>query len=215
MNPWLPVAERIPNSHTAGLPMSGGGHYATHHITVTPKGSYSGAKAALIREGFEPTLTVDPVLGKIGQFIPGNRGAYAMEHTTAETNTLGAVHVQIEWVWPDMSQDITKAPHFDWCWEHVVAFLREWGVPDEWPFGFHSSSRSVTTWKKPGHNGHKNAPGNSHSDNLPAQYQPAWPGKPSRKKLRARARSAAFRARHPHQTSRFKKVSTHHAQRST
>lgn len=197
MNVWLPGAERIPGPHSAGLPMSGGGHFCTHHITVTGKGSYDGAKAALLREGYEPTLLVDPVTGKIGQFLPANRGGYALEHTTAETNTAGAIHVQIEWVWPDMRQDITKAPHFEECWTRVVTWLDSLGVPREWPFGFHSSSRDVKTWQVSGHRGHVNAPGNTHVDNLPAKQQPAWPSTltPQRRRLTARLHRLRHRIR--------------------
>lgn len=187
MNLWLPGAERIPNPHGLGLPMLGGGHFCTHHITVTGEGSYDGSKRALLNEGYEPTLLVDPVLGKIGQFLPGDRGGYALEHTTAETNTAGTIHIQIEWVWPDMQHDITKAKHFDECWQRVVHWCDELGIPREWPFGFHGTSRDVATWQRSGHRGHVNAPGNSHVDNLPALVQPAWPveAKPATHKVAA------------------------------
>jgi hypothetical protein len=184
VNLWLSGAERIPGPHANGLSMDGSaGKFCTHHITVTPKGSYDGVKGALIREGYEPTLLVDPVLGRIGQFFPANRAGYALEHPsgTPTTNTEGTVHVQIEWVWPAMWRrfhpglDITHAKHFAWCWRQVVVFTRQLGIPDVWPFGFHSTSRDVTIWRTSGHRGHVNAPHNSHVDNLPAAKAPAWP----------------------------------------
>lgn len=181
---WLKGAERIPDPiHGAGLAMDGGkGRYVTHHITVTSKGSYDGAKSVLLHERYEPTLIVDPTLGKIGQFLPANRGGYALEHNGPTTNTEGAVNIQIEWVWPSMADDITKAPHFAECWEAVVRFARNNGVPDVWPFGFHSTSKDLGKWRTSGHRGHINAPGNSHSDNLPAKHQPAWPSQPQRRR---------------------------------
>ena len=155
--------------------MLGGNALCTHHVTVTPKGSYDGAKAALLREGFEPTLIADPVAGKVGQFLPADRGAFALEHNGPATNTEGRIHVQVEWVWPSMSLDITKAAHFDDMWRAIVTWLDQLGVPRTWPFGFASTSRSAATWRKAGHRGHVNAPGNTHVDNLPAVKRPAWP----------------------------------------
>lgn len=176
MNVWLPGAERISGKHAGGLTMLGGNALCTHHITVTGRGSYSGTKAALLSEGYEPTLILDPTTGRAGQFLPANRGAFALEHATAPTNTEGRIHVQIEWVWPAMAGDITQAPHFAALWDELIPWLRQLGVPDVWPFGFTSTSRNARTWKKGGHRGHINAPGNSHVDNLPARRQPAWPG---------------------------------------
>lgn len=175
---WLPGAERISGVHSAGLPMNGNpGHYFTHHITVTPKGSYEGAKNVLLHERYEPTLVLDPVAGKRGQFLPGNRGAYALEHLSGEpeTNMEGQIHIQCEWVWPSMDEDITRAPHFEAQWQAVVEWARQLGVPDAWPFGFKSTAKTLSKWRTSGHRGHVNAPGNSHSDNLPAPTRPAWP----------------------------------------
>jgi len=197
---WMPGAERIPNAHSAGLPMDGAkGRYMTHHITVTPKGSYAGAETALCREGFEPTLVIDPMTNKRGQFLPANRGGYALEHNGPDTNTEGEIHVQIEWVWPSMDEDITTAPHFAECWRDVVAFGRQLGIPDAWPFGFHSTAKTLSKWQTSGHRGHINAPGNTHTDNLPAKRKPAFPAamKPAvRKRLLVELAAALHRVRH-------------------
>jgi hypothetical protein len=122
VNVWLPGAEHIKGKHSVGLPLSGGNCLATMHITASPKGSYKGTRDYLVRMGFEPTLILDPTTGERGQFLPGNRGAYALEHPagTPATNTAGSIHVQVEWVWPDMRQDITKAPHFAEQWADLV-----------------------------------------------------------------------------------------------
>ena len=183
MNLWLPGAEKIRGPHQNGLTLLGGNCLATMHITASPKGSYRGTRDYLVRMGFEPTLILDPTTGDRGQFLPGNRGAYALEHPsgTPATNTEGRIHVQVEWVWPDMRQDITKAPHFAEQWRDLVAWLDALGVPREWPFGFSSSSKNAATWRKGGYRGHVNCPSNSHVDNLPAATQPAWPLSPARR----------------------------------
>lgn len=195
MNVWLPGAEHIKGKHSVGLPLSGGNCLATMHITASPKGSYKGTRDYLVRMGFEPTLILDPTTGERGQFLPGNRGAYALEHPagTPATNTAGSIHVQVEWVWPDMRQDITKAPHFAEQWADLVAWLDELGVPRDWPFGFHSSAKTLRLWLEGGYRGHVNCPNNSHVDNLPAKTQPAWPLTPAD---RRRLRSRLHRLRH-------------------
>lgn len=190
----FPGAEQIRGPHSAGNPMGGGNCLLTNHITVTGKGSYTGTKAALLREGYEPTLLLDPTLGLAGQFLPATRGAYALEHNGPPTNTEGKIHIQVEWVWPDMRQDITKAPHFRELWEALVWFADAHGVPREWTFGFTSSSRDPVRWRKGGWRGHVNAPGNSHVDNLPADIAPTWPV--NRHRLRLRLQAARRKVRH-------------------
>ena len=177
----MPGAERIPGKHSGGNPMLGGNALCTHHITVTPQGSYAATKAALLREGFEPTLLLDPVGGHRGQFLPANRGGYALQHNGPPTNTEGKIHVQIEWVWPAMPSllhpnDITKTPHFAAQWHDLILWLDQLGVPRAWPFGGPlATSRDPATWRHGGHRGHRNAPGNSHVDSLSVRKAPAWP----------------------------------------
>lgn len=188
MNLWLPGAERIPTTH-AGSSMVGGPAMCTHHITVSAKGSYNAIRGYLVSKGYEPHLLLDPTTGQRGQYLPANRSAYALEHPsgTPETNRQGAVNVQIEWVWPSMADDITKAPYFADIWADLIPWLEQLHVPSIWTFGYGSRSRSATTWRKGGHRGHVNAPGNSHVDNLPAPFPPRWHGvSPERKRLRHR-----------------------------
>lgn len=181
MKLWLPGAENIPGPHqTGGSMMVGGPGICTHHITVSPKGSYNSIRGYLVRMGYEPTLILDPTTGQMGQYLPANRSAFALEHPAGqpETNRQGKVNVQIEWVWPSMSEDITRAPHFAAIWAVLVPWLEQLGVAPVWTFGFGSKSRDALMWKKGGHRGHVNAPANSHVDNLPAAKPPPWRSKP-------------------------------------
>lgn len=175
MKLWLPGAERIPTDHVGGL-MLGGPGICTHHITVSSKGSYNFIRGYLVSKGYEPTLLLDPTTGQMGQYLPADRSAFALEHPTGmpETNRQGKVNVQIEWVWPSMSEDITKAPHFDAIWAVLIPWLEQLGVASVWTFGFGSTSRDALTWKKGGHRGHVNAPANTHVDSLPAVKPPPW-----------------------------------------
>jgi hypothetical protein len=157
--------------------MLGGECMVTHHVTGTGKGTFDGTSAFLVRMGYEPTLLLDPWTGERVQYLPANRSAYALEHPAGqpETNRQGKVHVQIEWLWPAMSADITKAPHFAELWADLIPWLDDLGIPRRWPFGFTSTAKTLSKWTQGGHRGHVNAPGNSHCDNLPAPRQPAWP----------------------------------------
>lgn len=181
MNLWLPGAERIPTKHT-GSSMVGGPAICTHHVTVSPRGSYNFIRGYLASKGYEPTLLLDPWTGERAQFLPANRSAYALEHPAGmpETNREGSVHVQIEWLWPAMpnqyhANDITKAPAFADLWADLIPWLEELGVPSRWTFGGPlNTSKDPKVWKVGGHRGHRNAPGNSHVDSLSCRKPPAW-----------------------------------------
>lgn len=152
--------------------MIGGEAKVTHHITTG--GSYDFLKGYLVQIGYEPTLLVDPVHGNIAQFLPASRGAYALKHTTYQTNDQGSVNIQIEWMWDSMSNlTIDKSPKWAEVWGKVLAFARANGVPDHIPFGSINtqSSRDENLWVKGGHACHFNAPGNDHSDGLPVSTE--------------------------------------------
>jgi len=157
--------------------MVGGNALCTHHITASSKGSYPAVSRYLVKMGFEPTLNLDPTTGQRGQYLPANRSAYALEHPAGqpETNREGSVNVQIEWVWPSMTDDITKAPHFAAIWADLIPWLEALGVPSLWTFGNPAAtSRDAKVWRKAGHRGHKNAPANTHVDSLPCKTSPPW-----------------------------------------
>jgi hypothetical protein len=168
----FPHAEKVRGYNSLGLSMVGGPSKVTHHITVSGKGTSGTVIDLLKRENFEPTLLLDPYEGGRYQFLPPNKGAYALEHPAGmpETNRQGKVHIQIEWLWKDMSDNISRAPYFMGLWADVCAWSFAWGVPHHWPFGGPLvTSRSASIWKEGGHAGHRNAPGNTHVDSL------AWP----------------------------------------
>jgi len=174
---WLPGATKINGPHSQGGTMAGGEGLCTHHITVTPTGSYGATREFLLKMGYEPTLILDPTTGERGQFLPANRSAYALEHPSGqpETNRQGSVHVQIEWLWPSMAKDITKAPKFAELWADLIPWLEQLGVPSLWTFGSPlNASRDPKLWVKGGHRGHRNAPANSHDDSLPCKTPPPW-----------------------------------------
>jgi hypothetical protein len=167
---WMPGAERVAGAQSGG-DLVGGPAKATHHITTG--GSVDFLKGYLVQKGFEPTLLADPVSGRIAQFLSASRSGYAMKHPAGSPNTnrQGSRHIQIEWCWDSMDHlTITSAAKWPQVWGKVLAFCRANGVPDAVPFGsFMSSSRDPQLWGKGGHAGHRNAPGNDHSDSLPVQ----------------------------------------------
>jgi hypothetical protein len=181
-DPWLPGANHVPGNHAAGLSLVGGNCLLTHHITVSPKTSFASTRDYLVHEGYEPTLLLDPWEGHRAQFVPGDRGAYALMHPAGcpETNREGRIHIQVEWLCPDMNTDITTAPHFAGQWRDLCVWSHALGVPYVWTFGHPlNTSRDPQTWKRGGHRGHRNAPDNDHVDSLPCVKPPAWPAAPA------------------------------------
>lgn len=172
MQDWLPGAEVIGGPHQDGGSMVGGPYKMTHHITTG--GSFDFLKGYLVEKGYEPTLLIDPIYGRIGQFLPASRSAYALEHNGApETNRMGVVNIQIEWCWNTMDDPtITNAPKFWDVWKAALSFARANKVPDYLPFtSFYSTSRDSGLWQQSGHAGHRNAPNQfqGHTDSLPVR----------------------------------------------
>lgn len=169
---WMPGAERVKGAQPGLTGMLGGPCKVTHHITTG--GGFDFLTGYLVQRGFEPTLIVDPVSGRIAQFLPATRGGYALQHTTAPTNTQGACNIQIEWCWNTMSDlTIDKAPKWDEVWGRVLEFARANNVPDRIPFGSINTltDRDPAKWIQGGHACHFNAPGNTHVDGLPVSSE--------------------------------------------
>jgi hypothetical protein len=167
MNLWLPGVDRIPGPHANGNPMTGGPRRAcTWHRTVG--GTYASNRSYLVQKGFEPTVLWDPWTGQLGQFLPADRGAYALRHIgDPPTNTLGTVHVQIEVVDRGSLIHLTDTPLKGW--PTLRAWLTQLGIPETLPAGPMlplGQHRSATTavWSKSGHFGHCHAPENDHTD---------------------------------------------------
>ena len=164
---WMPGAERVPGAQ-AGLTMNGGPAKVTHHITTG--GDFDFLTGYLVRLGYEPTLIVDPVSGRIAQFLSAANGGYALEDRTVPTNAQGSRHIQIEWCWVSMTDlTIDSAPKWHEVWGRVLDFCRANGVADAIPFGKINAltDRDPAKWVQGGHACHLNAPGNSHVDGLP------------------------------------------------
>ena len=177
---WMPGAERFWNAQSGGNTV-GGEAKVTHHITTG--GGFDFLEGYLIARGYEPTLLVDPVSGRIGQFLSAANSGYALRVNGPETNRQGSRHIQIEWCWDRMAnRTLDHAPKWAEVWHRVLDFCRQNGVPDHKPFGSlaTASSRDPALWVKGGHACHFNAPGNDHSDGLPVSdesklWTPAGP----------------------------------------
>jgi hypothetical protein len=165
---WCPGAEKIPGSNQGGSgPMTGGPPRVVWHRTVG--NDYKGNRDFLRREGYEPHLLWDPTTGELGQFIPADRGAFALQHTgTQQTNRMGSYCIQIEVADHGKTWDITSTEMVGL--PKIIDWLRSLGVPDTLPAGpmadlGHSGKRSPKIWgSKGGHYGHCHVPQNDHTD---------------------------------------------------
>jgi hypothetical protein len=174
---WLDGAERVAGAQAGGT-MVGGPPRVVHHITadaLDPRPSFDGVRDYLVRAGFEPHLLVDPFTGRIAQFLPFTRSAYALMHTagTAETNRQGSACIQVEWyfsrgltVGGKTYASLADTPMHGLA--QVLTVARSWGVLDAWPAGkpqWSGSPRDLGTWlRRSGHYGHCHVPGNDHID---------------------------------------------------
>ncbi|MFE7837762.1 peptidoglycan-binding protein [Streptomyces sp. NPDC057474] len=146
-----------------------------HHTTESPAGGkYLEAVASyLIEVAAEPHLVYCPVTDRVGQFGPLHHSARALRNDgSRRTNREGRVCVQIEVLgrasrpWTD-GWDPREKPG----WQGILAAIRSWGVPDDWPMGSPvphpggSAPRTRSVWQSEGgHFGHCHVPGNDHGD---------------------------------------------------
>lgn len=160
--------------------MAGGPPRVTHHITwdaLDSKGrqpSFDAVRNYLVSAGFEPTLMVCPFTGRIAQFLPANRSAFAVQNKPGgvETNRQGSVNVQVEWFFTpgcvvngNKYAALTDTPMRGLA--EVMTLARSWGIPDVWPLGVPDwrSRRDANVWtQQAGHYGHSQVPENSHTD---------------------------------------------------
>lgn len=184
---WLAGAERVTGGHAGGA-LAGGPPRVVHHITwdaltAGRQPSFGAVRDYLLRAGFEPHLLVDPFTGRIAQFLPFDRSAYALEHPagTPETNRMGAACIQVEWFFTpgcvrDGRQYATLADTPMAGLDQVLAVARAYGVPDVWPQGmpdWTGKRRGPVTWQyHAGHFGHSQVPNNSHTDPGPLRPFP-------------------------------------------
>lgn len=176
---WIPGAERITPSAPGGT-MSGGKPRVTWHTTEADPGTAS-VWAAMIRvlkgKSAEPQVLYDPLTDRLGQFIPLSLSGRALRNDgTLRTNRTGLVNIQIEVIG-------RSAKPFTSYWKPgknfraLMAAIRSWGIPDDWPAGdpprfiadpphnVPESPRFRTLWLgHAGHYGHSQVPGNDHGD---------------------------------------------------
>ncbi len=183
---WMSGAERRPEGN--GGSMAGGPARAVWHITWDSLGkggkqpAFDNIAGYLQSVNYAPHLMWDPWTGRIVQFYPANQSARALAHPagTAETNRMGRVCIQIEVFFsPGAVRDGRKyATVADTPCKglpEIMAWLRSWGVEDEWPSGWprwSGNSRNAANWRnRSGHFGHCHVPANDHTDPGP---MPRW-----------------------------------------
>jgi hypothetical protein len=177
---WVPGAERVPGPHSRGGTMAGGPPRMVHHITWDALDRYGrqpkfdNVRNYLVNAGYEPTLMICPFTGRIVQFLPANRAAYALANKSGgvETNRMGKVNIQVEWFFTPgcvvdgrKHTDLTETPMRGL--DAVMALADSWGIPAVWPAGVPNwrSQRSANTWRtRTGHFGHSQVVENSHTD---------------------------------------------------
>lgn len=192
---WTPRAERANGPGHAGNSMVGGPPRVVHHITwdsLSPRPSYDATRNYLIAKGFEPTLMIDPLTGRMTQFLPASRAAYALRNAKGgvETNRMGDVCIQVEWFFsPGLTvkgvryDDLTETPLRGL--EELLDLAASWGVPQVWPAGvpaWRGNARPVRTWlTEAGHYGHCHVPENTHTDPGPMLLSRRLPPAPVHK----------------------------------
>jgi hypothetical protein len=173
---WIPGAEVVGGAHQAGLPMNGdtGCRKAVWHITwdnLDPRPTLDGVSAYLLRMGYEPHILYDPQTGRFLQYMPADRGSYALK----ANNKQGSLCVQIEVFFsPGLNgwmEAFTDAPCANI--DVLMKWLDQLGIPRVTPLEFTHPYKNVdvNTWNNvSGHYGHLHAPSpDTHTD---PQYPP-------------------------------------------
>lgn len=201
---WIKEAEDLKSNGQSGtMSRNHSGVKVTWHVTVSPSGGsmFNAMHGVLTRNKSEPHILYDPLTDRLGQYFPLDRSARALANDgNRPTNRDGKINIQIEVVArPDGFTNYWKpGPNY----KALMRAIRSWGVPDEWPAGRlsqHSNdnvSRSWNHYRKSGHFGHCNVPGNNHWDPGPinqaaiftatqghdggAQDVPSTPSKPGK-----------------------------------
>jgi hypothetical protein len=155
--------------------MVGGPPRVVHHITWdklnpdgTPGITFDNVASYLISVGYEPHLLIDPVTGRVKQFVPFDRSAYALANKPGgvQTNRYGQACIQVEWYFtPGVVRDgkryesLTDTPLAGL--DVVLQVADSWGIPRTWAGG----ERDVDVWlNTAGHRGHVDVPENDHTD---------------------------------------------------
>ncbi|WP_079198061.1 peptidoglycan-binding protein [Streptomyces sp. CB03911] len=125
--------------------------------------------------GAAPHIIWDPFTGRIAQLVPANSRSKSVVDVAGgtRTNRAGSVVIQVEAVFfPYCRRNGVVYPRLvdTPCagWAELNAWIRSWGVPDEWPMGRpvdFTSRRNEATWEtRAGWYGHSQVPENDHQD---------------------------------------------------
>lgn len=158
---WLPGAAAIAGANNGGS-MTGGPARVVWHTTESAPGSYDGNVSWLVGQQTAPHILWDPSTGQLGQFMPANVAARALQHPagTPETNRAGSICIQIE-VIGRAADPFTSHP------------MKGVGALVDWLEQFGAARRSLDSdlrlnwadWAAfDGHCGHIHVPGNTHTD---------------------------------------------------
>lgn len=177
---WIPGAERITPSLSGGTITSTAPPRVVWHTTEADPGTQA-VWDAMIRvlksKSAEPQVLYDPVTDRLGQFMGLNLSGRALKNDgSTRTNRVGRVCIQVEVI-------ARAAKPFTAYWKpgpnfrNLMAAIRSWGVPDEWPAGppprfiespphnVPENARSRAIWlSKGGHYSHSQIPANTHGD---------------------------------------------------
>jgi len=152
------------------------------HTIESPTGApmFRSMSDYLLTQSVWPQVLYDPETDSLGQFCALDQSGRALRNAgSTRTNRTGRVCIQIE-VLGRAAQPFTEqstwrpGPNF----RALMAAIRSWGVPDEWPAGRPQAypgdhdDRDLATWLNcGGHYGHSQVPGNDHGD--PGRIDPA------------------------------------------
>ncbi|MFJ2110644.1 peptidoglycan-binding protein [Streptomyces sp. NPDC087850] len=183
---WMPGATRLDIGDHA--PTDGGTAKAIGHITWD-RNATAAKPADLVpyenlRDYFGKNpagravashILWDPFTGRVTQFLPANSRSKSLADKPGgtRTNRAGSVVIQIEALFfPYCRVDgkvyarLVDTPCKGWA--ELNAWVRSWGVPDEWPMGQPQdfvSRRDDTVWRtKAGWFRHADVPENTHQD---------------------------------------------------
>lgn len=194
---WMPGAQKLAVGNTAAL--DGGPAKAIAHVTWDRSATAAKPQALVPYENLRsyfsansagrqvaPHVLWDPFTGRVVQFFPANSRSLSLADRAGgtRTNRAGSVVLQVEALFfPHCKVDgkvyakLADTP----CkgWPELQAWVRSWGVPNEWPMGRpadFTSKRSAATWaSKAGWYAHAHVPENDHTD--PGSW-PAFVGAP-------------------------------------
>jgi hypothetical protein len=176
---WIPGAERLTSSLPGGTITSTAPPRTIWHTVEAPAGkdaTFQSMINVLTGKSAEPNVLYDPITDRLGQFFGLDMSGRALKNDGAtQTNRTGRVCIQIE-VMGYSSKPFTDTwkpgPNF----RALMAAIRSWGIPDQWPSGpppkyidglgnVPPDERSRTIWlSKAGHYGHSQVPANDHGD---------------------------------------------------